>query len=74
VIPKNISPRSINELLGKQVLEQLKHQSVVIGDFEGGVQIQLKGRRITIDISDATVRELIAQYIRRDFREMIFNV
>lgn len=74
VIPKSVSPRSINALLASQVLERLQNQSVSIGDFEGGVQIRLKGRQITIDMTDATVRELIAQYIRRDFREMVFNV
>ena len=74
VIPKQISPRSINALLGSHILERLQKQSVVVGDFAGGIQIQLKGRQMTIDISDATVRELIADYIRRDFREMIFSV
>ncbi len=74
VIPKNISPRSINTMLAAKILERLQKQTVVVGDFAGGVQIQLKGKQITIDISDATVRELIAGYIRRDFREMLFNV
>jgi len=74
VIPKGISPRSINDLLGSKILERLKNHSVSVGDFSGGVQIQLKGRQITIDISDAVVRELIAQYIRRDFRDLVFNV
>ena len=73
-IPKGMTPRSINALLGSQVLERLHKQTVVVGDFEGGAQISLKGKQITIDISDAAVRELIAQFIRRDFREMIFNV
>lgn len=73
-IPKNITPRSINALLASQILDQLKNQTVNVGDFAGGVQIQLKGRQVTIDITDAAVRELIAQYIRRDFREMLFNV
>lgn len=74
MIPKSISPRSINALLGSQILERLKNHTVVVADFAGGVQIQLKGRQITIDISDATVKELIGQYIRRDFREMLFNI
>lgn len=74
VIPKNITPRSINELLGVQVVEKLQNKSVVVGDFAGGAQIQLKGRHLTIDISDATVKELIARYIHRDFRDMIFGV
>lgn len=74
VIPKNIPPRSINALLLNSVLERLKGQPLELGDFGGGAQIRLKGRQITIDVSDGAVRELIAQYIRRDFREMVFSV
>ena len=74
VIPKEISPRSINELIAARILERLKTKSVTVGNFGGGIQVQLKGRQITIDISDAVVRELIAQYIRRDFRDLVFNV
>lgn len=74
VIPKGISPRMINDLLSSRILERLRNKTVEVGDFAGGVQIQLKGRQITIDISDAVVRELIAQYIRRDFRDLVFNV
>lgn len=73
-IPKGISPRSINELLTARVLERLKNRTVVASDFGGGLQIQLKGRQITIDITDAVVRDLIAQYIRRDLRDLVFNV
>ena len=60
VIPKGITPRSINDLLAARILERLHQKSVTVGDFSGGVQIQLKGKQITIDISDAVVRELIA--------------
>ena len=74
IIPKSISPRSINSLLAAHVLERLKKEGISVGEFAGGAQIQLKGRRITLDISDAVVRELIAQYIRRDFRDLVFSV
>lgn len=73
-IPKNISPRVINELLASRVLDRLEDQTVVASDISGGVQIQMKGREITVDISDTVVRELIAQYIRRDLRDLVFNV
>ncbi len=73
-IPKDISPKSINALIAENSLEKLQKQSVEIGDFAGGVKIQMKGRQITIDISDTTVKELIAGFIRRDFRDMIFSV
>lgn len=73
-IPKDISPRSINALLAAQILEKLEGHSVAVGDFSGGVQIRLKEKEITIDITDEAVRELIALYIRRDFRDLLFNV
>lgn len=73
LIPKEISPKSINALLASQILNKLEKGSVSVGDFDGGVKIALKGRKMTIDMSDAVVRELIAQYIRRDFRDLIFN-
>jgi hypothetical protein len=38
------------------------------------VQIKLRDRQITIDISDRVVRELIANFIRRDFRDLVFQV
>lgn len=72
-IPKGISPRIINELLAVHVLEKLEGQTVVASDIAGGVQIQMKGRQITIDVSDAALKELIAQYIRRDLRDLVFN-
>lgn len=74
VIPKSISPRSITSLLGAQCLERLKKEGIALGDFAGGAEIRMKERKITIDITDAALRELIAQYIRRDFRDLIFSV
>jgi V/A-type H+-transporting ATPase subunit E len=74
VIPKDISPRTINGMLVGKILERLKNKSVELGDFHGGVQIRMKDRKITIDISDVALREIIAAYIRRDFRELVFQV
>lgn len=74
VIPKEIAPRVISSLIASRILERLQNEIVSIGNFAGGVQIRLKQKLITIDISDEVVRELIAQYIRRDFRDLVFNV
>lgn len=74
MIPKEVSPREINGLLAQKILDRLKHRSVEVGDFHGGVQIRMKDRQITIDISDTAIRELVGAYIRRDFRDLIFQV
>ncbi len=72
-IPQSITPASISALLGAQALERLKKGSIAVGDFAGGARIKLKGRQVTMDISDVGLRELIARYIRRDFRELVFG-
>jgi len=74
LIPKDITARSINAMLAKNVLDRLRGKSVELGDFHGGVQIKMEDRQITIDITDAVVRELIGAYIRRDFRDLVFQV
>lgn len=73
VIPKNVSARMINSMIAANVLQSLQKQSVVLGDFAGGVQIQMKGRHITVDITDAALRDVLARFIRQDFRQMLFN-
>ena len=73
VIPRNVSARMINSMIGANVLQSLQKQSVVLGDFAGGVQIQLKGRNITVDISDAALKEILARFIRQDFRSLLFS-
>lgn len=74
VIPKALSPRSVSALLARQILEKLESRVVNLGGFDGGVQIQLKEGNMTLDFSDTVVKELVAQYIRRDFRDLIFKV
>ncbi|MBI3900597.1 MAG: hypothetical protein HY324_00440 [Chlamydiia bacterium] len=73
VIPKTISPRQISSLVAGKILEKLEKESIALGEFAGGVQIRFKERAITIDISDEAVKEVIAFYIRRDFRELVYN-
>lgn len=73
-IPRSISPRSINILLADQFLKKIEGESVKVGELTGGVQISLKGRKVTIDISDVALKELISLYIRRDFRDLVFGL
>ena len=72
-IAKNVNARQINEMLSERVLNILRKGKVVIGDFEGGVKIKMHDSQITIDISDEALFGLIGNYIRRDFRDLIFQ-
>lgn len=73
-VSKDIDVKNLNALLLPQVLDKLKEKEVVLKDFEGGVKIKLHDKQITIDISDKAIRDLISEYIRSDFRALIYNI
>lgn len=73
VIPRLISPDDVNTLLIENVRKRLKGKPLEIGAFAGGAQVKLHGKKMTIDLSDQAIKELLAQYIRKDFRKLIFS-
>lgn len=72
-VPAAVPARSVNTLLAHEILDKLKEKSVLVGPLAGGIEVKLHNKNITMDISDAALKELVANYIRKDFREMIFG-
>lgn len=73
VIPESASTEQVNRLLGENILKKLKEKSVTIGDFAGGARVKLIDKKMTIDLSDSALRELLAKYVRKDFRKLLFK-
>lgn len=73
-VPAAVPARSVNMLLSHEIIEKLKEKSVLVGPLTGGIEVKLHQENITLDISDAALKELVANYIRKDFRELIFGV
>lgn len=73
LVPSALSPKEINELLLKDVLKTLKENTVGVGGFAAGAQVRLDNKKMTIDITEQSLKELLAGYVvRKDFRKMIF--
>ena len=72
-IPKKLSSEEIAKSLMKSVLERLKDKKVCVAEIAGGVMVTLKDQKITLDISDEAIRDLVARYIHKDFRQMLFQ-
>jgi V/A-type H+-transporting ATPase subunit E len=72
-IPAAVSASEINEMLGKEIVNRLREKSVLIGSMSGGIEVKLHGHDITIDISDAALKELVSSFVRKDFREFFFG-
>jgi len=72
-IPAHVSAGAINTLLGQKILEKLKEKTVMLGVFGGGIQVKLHDAHITLDISVDALKELLAGWVRKDFREFFFG-
>jgi V/A-type H+-transporting ATPase subunit E len=73
VIPRLISADDINALLLENIRKRLKGKPLEVGSFAGGAQVKLLGRKMTIDLTDQAIKELLANYMRKDFRKLIFS-
>ena len=73
VVSSAISAKAINELLASEVIQRLKEKGVLMSSLGGGIEVKLVNNNMTIDLSDEAVKELVATYIRKDFREYLFR-
>lgn len=71
-IPASFTPDEINAALGKTILERLKGHSVEVSDIKAGVKVTMINQHIMLDLSDSTLKELIATFVRKDFRKIFF--
>lgn len=72
-IPAKIPAQAVNELLAKEITQQLREKSVLLAPIGGGIEVKLHKENITLDLSDGALKELIANYIRKDFRDIFFE-
>lgn len=73
IIPHTVSTKEVNNLIGTEILEKLKEKSVTIGEFGGGAQVKLHDKKMTIDITVDALMELLSNYVRKDFRKLLFK-
>lgn len=72
-VSSHVPPREINEILAERFLKRLKDHSVLLGSFGGGIQLKIEGDRVTYDLTDRALAEMLSEYLRRDFRDLFFT-
>jgi len=73
LIAKTVEPRAVNQHLAQALLEKLRGGTVEVGRFEGGMRLKLCDQQLTVEVTDSVLQELLAAYLRRDFRDMLFQ-
>ena len=62
-----------NALLLKEFVGRLKGGSVSVGPANAGIEVKVSEDNMTIDVTDVALKDLVARYIRKDFREILFR-
>lgn len=73
IIPKRISSLEVNRLLGEKILDRLRGNKVLLGEFAGGAEVKLLDKKMTLDITDNSLIELLSNYVKKDFRKFLFQ-
>ncbi len=73
VVPSSVSAEAVNQLLLKNILDKLKENTVELGTIKGGVFVKAEEDNISIDVTESALKELVSDYIRKDFRETLFR-
>lgn len=73
IIPKEVSSKDVVVFLAEDVKSKLKDEAMTVGNFAGGAQVKLMDKKMTVDISDKALSELVSSYVRKDFRKLFFN-
>ncbi len=72
-IAASVPPNEVNALIAPKILQRLREKGVLVGTFTGGIQIKLDKDNITLDLSEEALKELVANYTRKDFRTLLFG-
>lgn len=71
-VSNHFSTDEINAKLAASILATLKDHSVELGDIGGGARVRLVEDKMVIDVSDKVLEEVIASFVRKDFRQLLF--
>jgi len=72
VISSSVSPEEVSRELARGVVGRLRSGEVEIGDIAGGVQIKIVDENLTLDMTDETLKAILAEFVREEFRGAIF--
>lgn len=73
IIPAAVSVDEVNRILGQELVNRLREKSVVLGTFAAGAQVKLHNKQLMLDISDQVLKELLGNFLRKDFRKLLFQ-
>lgn len=72
-VGKSVNTEKLSQVLGSEVMGRLKGGSIQVSSIKGGAQLKLHGKKITLDLSDQALKDLLGKFLRKDFRRFLFS-
>lgn len=73
IIPKLIPAKEVSSFLSDSLFTRLKNKEFTLGDFSGGAKVRIGHKNMTIEVTDSVIKNLVAAYVKSDFRNYIFK-
>lgn len=67
-----IDKQQLLQALTPAIKDCLQDARFATGLFAGGLAVHVQDEHLVIDVSDDALRELLARFLRKDFRQMLF--
>ncbi len=69
----SISSEEVSKSLVAQAAEKIKKGEISMESISKGAKVSIKDQRVTIDISQQSLKELMGSFLRDSFREILFK-
>jgi len=72
-IPQGMEPKAILSKLSKDIVKRLQEEDVEVSKSFGGMKVSMKDSHMSLDFSGEAIEEMIASFLRKEFRKIFFQ-
>lgn len=73
MLSKGLSKEVVAKAVSKKVLERLSGKVIQLKEIKGGAMLKIENKNMVLDLSDQAIEQLLFNYMRKEFRDLIFN-
>lgn len=72
-LSKNLSKEEVAKHLSSDILSKIKGKTFGLSSLASGLEVKVSDKNMTIELSEEVLKQLLSQFVREDFRELIFS-
>lgn len=72
-LAKEINPSEVSKYLVATAIEKVKNGGVKIDTLAEGARVEIKDKKMTIDVSPQSLKDLMGNFLRDSFKQILFK-